>query len=254
MGQTTNLGNVWEICPQSRPEREPAALRTAGLPARTPRRIRIGSGPARRWHRLTRLRASKRVSLRARPLYRNLLQATSGRLRLCGSTGGTLPTLPAPLRAASPRLPLNSSAMLAPLRAATYDAAQECGFSAQQTYDLLLAVGEAATNAVVHAHGGEARVRADTELGIVQIWITDTGPGISEVCLRHVTHDDGFSTAGTLGQGFRIMLQTCGRLFIATNWDTGTSVVLVQSTRALHEPNARFPLQRRRRRGERIPS
>ena len=226
------MENSWAICPVGHTESATADLWTGGLGKRVVRRRRRTITHARRRQRPVRLRAQKRARLRAKPLYRTFLQQTCGRLRLCGRDGSTLPPLPLPLRATSPRIPLHSSVMLAPLRVATQEAARECHFSTAQTYDLVLAVGEAATNALVHAGGGEARVRADVDAGVIQVWIQDSGPGISTDHLRRAIRSGGFSTAGTLGQGFRIMLRACDRLFIQAGNDIGTSITLVQAIRA----------------------
>ncbi len=85
-------------------------------------------------------------------------------------------------------------------------------------------------NAVVHAGGGEARVCAGGE-GTVQVWIQDQGKGITMDHLHRATLERGFTTAGTMGHGFWMMLKTADRIFLLTG-PSGTSVVLEQEREA----------------------
>ena len=92
--------------------------------------------------------------------------------------------------------------------------------------DFILAVGEAAMNAIRHGGGGKARVCADGHK-TVQVWIQDQGKGIAMEHLPRATLDPGYSSAGTFGHGFWIMLKTCHRVYLLTG-TTGTTVVLEQ--------------------------
>ena len=86
-------------------------------------------------------------------------------------------------------------------------------------------------NAVVHGGGsGEGRVHADPEpsrSGPLQIWIQDQGAGIAEETLHRATLERGYTTAGSLGHGFWMILKTCDRIYLLTG-PTGTTVVLEQ--------------------------
>jgi anti-sigma regulatory factor (Ser/Thr protein kinase) len=97
--------------------------------------------------------------------------------------------------------------------------------SDERWQDFVAGVGEAAMNAVVHAGGGTGEVRAAG--GVVQVWITDHGTGISVENLPKATIERGFSTAGTMGHGFWLMLKTCDTVWLLTGPD-GTTVVLQQ--------------------------
>ena len=55
----------------------------------------------------------------------------------------------------------------------------------------------------------------------------DRGAGIDLAKLPRATLERGFTTAGSLGHGFWLMLQTCDRLWLLTGPE-GTTVVLEQ--------------------------
>jgi len=80
-------------------------------------------------------------------------------------------------------------------------------------------------NAVVHGGGGHGSIHADE--GVVQIWIEDAGGGIDMQRLPRATMERGFSTAGSLGHGFWLMIQTCDGVWMLTGPE-GTTVVLEQ--------------------------
>jgi len=82
-------------------------------------------------------------------------------------------------------------------------------------------------NAVQHGGGGTAILFGDTEGGRVQVWIEDQGEGIDLGLLPRATLERGFSSAGTLGQGFWMMIQTCDRIYLLTG-TAGTTIVLEQ--------------------------
>ena len=86
-------------------------------------------------------------------------------------------------------------------------------------------------NAVTHARDGTADVRADEQAGLVQVWVEDRGEGIEVNHLPQATLKRGYTTAGTLGHGFKMMLQTADRLWLLTG-PMGTTVVLEQGREA----------------------
>jgi anti-sigma regulatory factor (Ser/Thr protein kinase) len=88
---------------------------------------------------------------------------------------------------------------------------------------LILATGEALTNALKHGGGGRYGVyRSD---GCLQIEVSDSGPGIDFRSLPKATLVSGYSTTNTLGLGFTVMLEVCDRVLLSTH-DRGTTVVL----------------------------
>lgn len=155
-----------------------------------------------------------------------LLSVTEGRLNLCDTPSELPPRLPPP--PSLPQRPLRlSPPKLSELRARCALAVTECGLAEARGIDLVMAAGEAAMNAVVHGGGGLARVGADKERGVIQVWVEDTGKGIDLGTLPLATLQRGFTTAGSLGHGFHIMLQTADRVYLLTR-PVGTTVVIEQ--------------------------
>lgn len=149
-----------------------------------------------------------------------LASVTEGRLRLCEDKAD----LPAPL----PRVhePFALSVLgLRQVRRYVEAVACDLGLSDERVQDLVTAVGEAIMNAVVHAGGGEALVCAS--MTTVQVWVRDTGKGIAIGSLHRATLERGFTTAGSLGYGFWMMLKTADRAWLLTGPE-GTTVVLEQ--------------------------
>lgn len=89
--------------------------------------------------------------------------------------------------------------------------------------ELVLAAGEAMTNAL--RHGGEARLRVLQNDGMLQVEVSDDGPGIDFENLPKATLVPGYSSTTSLGMGFTIMLAECDRLLLATG-SSGTRVVM----------------------------
>ncbi|MHB9037374.1 MAG: PAS domain S-box protein [Armatimonadota bacterium] len=87
-------------------------------------------------------------------------------------------------------------------------------------------VGEALTNAVKHAHGGEVFCGASSE----ELWvgISDAGPGIATLTLPAATLKRGYSTKASMGMGYSIMLDVSDRVLLCTGPD-GTTVILIKT-------------------------
>lgn len=195
------------------------------------------AGVIRRWvGTATDIHDDKETTIKQRRFIREVLASvTDGGLRLCDSEAD----LPMPLS----NIPLGeapftlSKESLRTFRQLVIAACEGVGLSPERTADLALAAGEAAMNAVVH--GGEfaeGRVyilrasdtnKISTGNGAVQVWISDGGGGIAEDSLHRATLERGFSSAGTLGHGFPLMLSTTNRVYLLTG-SGGTSVVLEQ--------------------------
>lgn len=150
-----------------------------------------------------------------------LFSVTEGRLRLCEGEE----ELPRMLQPISGKIALTTRS-IRDLRRAVQEAAEAAGWATERVQDISTAVGEAAMNAVVHGGGGEARV-CTSEAGRVQVWIRDQGTGIAMDDLHRATLERGFTTVGSLGHGFWLMLKTADRIWLATGL-TGTTVVLEQ--------------------------
>ncbi|HVK02692.1 MAG TPA: PAS domain-containing protein [Armatimonadaceae bacterium] len=172
-------------------------------------------------------RETQEAVLRQRRFLREILSSvTEGRLRLCDTDDD----LPAPLNAgaaAAAAAVALTPATLRDFRHAIGEAAERAGLPHERVLDLLTAAGEAATNAIKHADEGMGEIRADLESGVIQVWVRDDGSGISEEDLHRATLEPGFSSIGTLGHGFFLMLRLCDRVFLRTGAH-GTTIVLEQ--------------------------
>ena len=151
-----------------------------------------------------------------------LMSVTEGRFHLCESAAD----LPPPLEALGEPFSLVRVEAIPALRHAARDAAQRGGLSDERREDLELAVSEAAMNAVVHSHEGVGQICLHPD-GTIQVWVMDTGPGITMENLPRATLERGYTTAGTLGHGFWLMLNSIDRLWLLTG-TSGTTVVLEQ--------------------------
>jgi len=168
-------------------------------------------------------RERERDAVRQRAFVRDVLfSVTEGRLRLCGDES----ELP-PQRDRCVAVSDLTASSLQFVRTAAFDAAERCGLTAERAADLLMAVGEAAMNAVIHAGGGECVVCGDTQAGVVQVWLTDSGRGIDMELLPKAALQRGFTTAGTMGHGFKMILASADRVWLMTG-ARGTTVVLEQ--------------------------
>jgi anti-sigma regulatory factor (Ser/Thr protein kinase) len=166
----------------------------------------------------------EQAALQQRSFLREILaNVTEGRLRLCDATTD----LPAPLTHSVGDVALPTSREIRQLRRIAEAAACDLGFPDERWQDLVTAVGEAAMNAVVHGGGGTGTVYVDPARSVVQVWIADEGAGIDVENLPRATLELGYSSAGTLGHGFWLMLKTIDRIYLLTG-PTGTTVVLEQ--------------------------
>ena len=153
-----------------------------------------------------------------------LLSVTEKRLHLCLAREELPPATPDLEQGA--RLFLNAE-NLRPFRERVRRAAQSVGLNQDEVNDMVSATGEAAMNAIVHAGGGEGSVETDAATRRLRVTITDFGKGISWDDLPRALVDRGYSTAGTLGHGFWIILQTVENVWLYTG-PGGTTIVMEQ--------------------------
>ena len=154
-----------------------------------------------------------------------LFAVTEGVLRLCDGDSG-LP--PRSGRQAPISLPLTAPPHLPEIRRAVRAAVRRSLVRSGERAHAS-AAGEAASNVIAHANGtGEVRLHADPERGLVQMWLTDRGPGIALERLHRAVLERGFTTAGSLGHGFWLMLRTADRIYLLTREGEGTTVVIEQ--------------------------
>ncbi len=153
-----------------------------------------------------------------------LSSVTEGKLALCLSAK----ELPEPLTLVGDPLPLLASGEgIRDIRNCALEACSAAHHPQERYYDLQTAVDEAAMNAVVHAGGGAGQVSVGPD-GTVQVRISDSGKGISLENLPSATLKKGFTTAGSMGHGMKIMLQTADRVYLLTGAG-GTTIVVEQA-------------------------
>jgi anti-sigma regulatory factor (Ser/Thr protein kinase)/DNA-binding NarL/FixJ family response regulator len=182
----------------------------------------------RREHRVAEaaLQAQERektaMEVRFRDFMRDVLAAvTEGKLNLCY----TDEDLPAAVSKNCELVPLPSLEALRTLRQSSQAAAKRIGFDDSRWQDLITAVSEAGMNAIVHGGGGNGHVCQGNDT--VQVWIEDHGDGIAVERLPRATLEKGYTTAGSLGLGMKMMLQATDRLWLLTGL-SGTTIVLEQ--------------------------
>jgi PAS domain S-box-containing protein len=144
---------------------------------------------------------------------------TEGRLRLCF----TREELPAPLAPLSEPLELSDTALRL-LRKRLEAVGEGLKLPKDRLQGFATAVHEAAVNAVKYGGGGTARVHGDPEMGTVQVWVEDRGPGIAEEMI-HRAVEQGYTTAG-FGHGMFFMQSCADRVYLYSRSGEGTSVVL----------------------------
>ena len=119
------------------------------------------------------------------------------------------------------------------LRDAVSQLARSAGMEENRIFDLALAVGEATTNAFKHAGGGTASLHSLPE-GLL-FMVSDRGPGIEALTLPEVALVRGYSTAGSLGMGYKAILSVADKVYLATG-PTGTTVAIEMRLRAAEMP------------------
>lgn len=111
--------------------------------------------------------------------------------------------------------------------------AQREGMEKGRISNFEVCIGEATTNAIKHAGGGEASLHR--QAGGLLFAITDRGPGIEALSLPDVALTRGYSTAGTLGMGYTLMIAAADRVYLATG-PQGTTVGIEMKLQAPTSP------------------
>jgi PAS domain S-box-containing protein len=96
---------------------------------------------------------------------------------------------------------------------------------------LLGCVVEAAANAIKHANGGCALL--SRLYNALIFMMSDSGPGIGAHALPDVALVRGYSTAGTMGLGYKIIIRSADRVYLATGPE-GTTVAVEMGLQAGH--------------------
>jgi anti-sigma regulatory factor (Ser/Thr protein kinase) len=119
-------------------------------------------------------------------------------------------------------LPVTETSAVAEARRRAVSAAARLGFDETRRGAVAIVATEVATNLVKHARGGELILRAPPDSpGVVEILGVDRGPGIGRLAdsLR-----DGYSSAGTSGNGLGAISRLADRFDISSTPGVGTLV------------------------------
>jgi anti-sigma regulatory factor (Ser/Thr protein kinase) len=101
--------------------------------------------------------------------------------------------------------------------------ARRADMDESRTNELKGCVVEAAGNALKHAGGGDAALYAMDD-GLLFV-VSDSGPGIGTMELPDVALTKGYSTAGTLGMGYKLMIEFADKVHLFTGTE-GTTVAV----------------------------
>jgi anti-sigma regulatory factor (Ser/Thr protein kinase) len=101
--------------------------------------------------------------------------------------------------------------------------AESEGMDDSRVFDLILCSGEAATNAIKHANGGKVSVHQRD--GALLVMVTDNGPGMQAINLPDVALKRGYTTAVSLGMGYKAIISVADQVYLATGPD-GTIVAI----------------------------
>lgn len=154
---------------------------------------------------------------------------TDGSLTLCEARAD----LPRPLGHEIAAIEVNNSRDLKLARQAAKDTAKAIGMEPERVHELVSVVSEAAMNGLVHAGGAQVRCCAGD--GRAQIWVEDRGTGIPLDKMPIATLKRGYSSAGSAGQGWFMILSFSDSVHLLTGGE-GTTVVMEMSAAAVPEP------------------
>jgi len=122
---------------------------------------------------------------------------------------------------------------LGKVRNAIAEIAEAAGMDEDRIYDFVLAVGEATTNALKHARGGAASLHKKDDSFIFMM--NDNGPGIEALTLPEVALKRGYTTAESLGMGYKAMISIADKVYLATGPE-GTTVAIEMALTAPAAP------------------
>jgi len=129
---------------------------------------------------------------------------------------------------------IRSEEQLADIRDEISAIARSMGMEAARIFDLVLCAGEATTNVVKHAKGGRASLHCTPD-GLLFV-VSDTGPGIDALALPEVALKKGYTTAISLGMGYKEMISIADKVYLATG-PGGTTVAILMDLHPVEEPS-----------------
>ncbi|MCL5105618.1 MAG: response regulator [Armatimonadetes bacterium] len=111
--------------------------------------------------------------------------------------------------------------------------AAEHGMDSQRVTNLLGCAVEAMAN--VHKHAGDGLVTLHTVRDGLMLVARDDGPGIEALALPDVALTKGYTTAISLGMGYKVMIELADKVYLATSPE-GTIVAIEMALRAEPSP------------------
>lgn len=123
---------------------------------------------------------------------------------------------------------LSSKAQVSRAVSEVKDFALEAGMAGKRVYDYLGCLTEAAANVIKHAKNGTMSLHR-TDDAVICVF-ADNGPGIMAMSLPNVALTRGYSTTGTLGMGYKVMIHFADRVYLSTGPE-GTVVAIEMKLR-----------------------
>ena len=133
---------------------------------------------------------------------------------------------------------IRTSADLEVIRHGVTDLALAAGMEADRASDFILCVSEAITNACKHAGGGRCSLHRFGDTLFVEV--ADNGPGILAINLPELALRRGYTTAVSLGVGYKAMISLADKIYLATG-PHGTIVGIQMTIHPLPETSPVFP-------------
>lgn len=122
---------------------------------------------------------------------------------------------------------------LGKIRQEVGDIVRSAGMDDDRTCDFILATGEATTNAYKHAGGGTTSLhRVD---GCLMLVVSDQGKGMEALALPELAFTRGYTTAKSLGMGYKAVLSVADKVYLATG-PSGTTVAIEMSLSPVPKP------------------
>jgi anti-sigma regulatory factor (Ser/Thr protein kinase) len=180
------------------------------------------------------------VAIETARLHEELLDQEAERRRfacdvLCCVTGGKLRMVePTEIPLAGRRvanITLDEPSAYSEVRRTLCELAEDAEMDPDRAADMVLAAGEAASNAMKHGHQPRVEIRRTAERLIARV--SDEGPGIRPRDLPKVLFQAGFSTKISLGMGYTLMLELADCVWLAT----GPSGTIIQVEKLIREPS-----------------
>ncbi len=107
------------------------------------------------------------------------------------------------------------------------------GMDEPKLYGFSLCAGEALTNAFRHANGGVASLHE--VVGGLLFIVSDAGQGINYLALPEIALKRRYTTAVSLGMGYKVMLALADKVYLATSGE-GTTVAIEEKLRVQDRP------------------